>query len=166
MRIIEELMEIWLNEVCDTVMISFDKTQLTRFWAKVAYPVYLTIGNIPKHICQKPLYQGQILLTYLPTTKLEHVLNQASRCCTIMNIFHACLKFILSWKGWNWRRVNKEWWWSSLSVTNFIWPYLHQFSIDSHGLNGYGKPLKRPFDRYQSRLEAISNGRDIRQINW
>ena len=51
-------------------------------------------------------------------------------------------------------------------VTNFIWPYLHQFSIDSHGLNGYGKPLKRPFDRYQSRLEAISNGRDIRQINW
>ena len=34
------------------------------------------------------------------------------------------------------------------SVTNFIRPYLHQFSIDSHGLNGYGKPLKRPFDRY------------------
>ena len=51
-------------------------------------------------------------------------------------------------------------------VTNFIWPYLHQFSIDSHCLNGYGKPLKRPFDRYQSRLEAISNGRDNRQINW
>ena len=51
-------------------------------------------------------------------------------------------------------------------VTNFIRPYLHQFSIDSHGLNGYGKPLKRPFDRYQSRLEAINNGRDIRQINW
>jgi len=51
-------------------------------------------------------------------------------------------------------------------VTNFIRPYLHQFSIDSHGLNGYGKPLERPFDRYQSRLEAISDGRDIRQINW
>jgi len=50
-------------------------------------------------------------------------------------------------------------------VTNFIWSYLHQFSIDSHILNGYGKPLKRPFDRYQSRLEAINNGRDIRQIN-
>ena len=51
-------------------------------------------------------------------------------------------------------------------VTNFIRPYLHQFSIDSHGLNGYGKPLKRPFDQYQSRLKAINNGRDIRQINW
>jgi len=53
-----------------------------------------------------------------------------------------------------------------IRVTNFIRPYLHQFSIDSHGLNGYGKPLKGPFDRYQSRLEAINNGRDIRQINW
>jgi len=53
-----------------------------------------------------------------------------------------------------------------MDVTNFIQPYLHQFSIDSHGFNGYGKPLKRPFDQYQSRLEAINNGRDIRQINW
>ena len=52
------------------------------------------------------------------------------------------------------------------SVTNFIQPYLHQFFDDSHGLNGYRKPLKRPFDQYQSRLEAISIGRDIRQINW
>jgi len=51
-------------------------------------------------------------------------------------------------------------------VTNFIRPYLHQFFNDSHGLNGYGKPLKRPFDRYQSLLEVISIGRDIRQINW
>jgi len=31
-------------------------------------------------------------------------------------------------------------------VTNFIWPYLHQLFIDSHGLNGHGKPLKRPFN--------------------
>ena len=37
---------------------------------------------------------------------------------------------------------------NSIGVTNFIQPYLHQFFIDSHGLNGYGKPLKRPFDRY------------------
>jgi len=35
-----------------------------------------------------------------------------------------------------------------VSVINFIRPYLHQFFIDSHGLNDYGKPLKRPFDRY------------------
>jgi len=52
------------------------------------------------------------------------------------------------------------------TVTNFIWPYLHPFFIDSHSLNGYRKPLKRPFDKYQSRLKVINNGRDIRQINW
>jgi len=53
-----------------------------------------------------------------------------------------------------------------ISVTNFIRPYLHQFFDDSHGLNGYRKPMKRPFDRYQSHLKVISIGRDIRQINW
>jgi len=55
---------------------------------------------------------------------------------------------------------------SGVTVTNFIWPYLHQFFDDSHGLRASLKPLRRPFDRYQSRLEAISIGRDIRQINW
>jgi len=31
-------------------------------------------------------------------------------------------------------------------VTNFIQPYLHQFFDNSHGTNGYKKPLKRPFN--------------------
>ena len=52
------------------------------------------------------------------------------------------------------------------SVTNFIRPYLYQFFYYSHGLKTSLKPLRRPFDRYQSRLEAINIGRDIRQINW
>jgi len=52
-----------------------------------------------------------------------------------------------------------------LSVTNFIQLYLYQFFNDSHGLNGTQKPLKRPFNQYQSCLEAINNGWDIRQIN-
>jgi len=50
-------------------------------------------------------------------------------------------------------------------VTNFIWPYLHQFFDNSHSLNGFQKPLKRPFDRCQSHFEAINIGQDIRQIN-
>jgi len=54
----------------------------------------------------------------------------------------------------------------SPDVTNFIRPYLHLFFDDSHGLKASLKPLRRPFDRYQSRLEAISIDRDIRQINW
>ena len=74
----------------------------------------------------------------------------------------------VSWGGWVLLIVLRDevWYLDIGGVTNFIRPYLHQFSIDSHGLNGYGKPLKGPFDRYQSRLEAINNGRDIRQINW
>ena len=61
------------------------------------------------------------------------------------------------------KEIQKE---AKAAVTNFIQPYLHQFFDYSHGLNGYRKPLKRPYYRYQSHLEAISIGRDIRQINW
>jgi len=67
------------------------------------------------------------------------------------------------WRGLHTIKETRLW---MVIVTNFIWPYLHQFFIDSHSINGYGKPLKRPFDRYWSNLEAINNGRDIRQINW
>jgi len=51
-------------------------------------------------------------------------------------------------------------------VTNFIQSYLHQFFDNSHGLNGYEKPSKRPFDQCQSHLKAINIGQDIKQINW
>jgi len=51
-------------------------------------------------------------------------------------------------------------------VTNFIQSYLHQIFNDFHGLNASLKPLRKPFDRCQSRLEAINIGRDIKQINW
>jgi len=37
-------------------------------------------------------------------------------------------------------------WNGPYSVTNFIWPYLHQFFDDSHGLKTSLKPSKRPFD--------------------
>jgi len=33
------------------------------------------------------------------------------------------------------------------------------------GLNNYRKPLKRPFDQYQSHLEAINIGQAIEQIS-
>lgn len=56
-----------------------DKTQLTTFGNKTAYPVYITIGNLPKEIRWKPSHQAQILLAYLPTTKLEHIKNKAAR---------------------------------------------------------------------------------------
>jgi hypothetical protein len=77
------------------VLISFNKTQLTVFCSKTAYLVYMTIGNLPKHIQRKPSQQGQVLLTYLPTSKLGHISNNSAQQCTLANIFHVCIKYVL-----------------------------------------------------------------------
>ena len=52
------------------VILSLDKTQLTLFRGKVAYPVYITIGNIPKAIRRKPSHCTQLLIAYLSVSKL------------------------------------------------------------------------------------------------
>ncbi|KDQ06449.1 hypothetical protein BOTBODRAFT_121523 [Botryobasidium botryosum FD-172 SS1] len=77
------------------IIISSDKTQLMVFGGKTAYPVYMTIGNLPKEIRQKPSHQGQILLAYLPTTRLEHIQSKASRRRAVANLFHECMRKIL-----------------------------------------------------------------------
>jgi len=77
------------------VILSSDKTQLTVFGNKTAYPVYMTIGNLPKHIRRKPSRQGQILLAYLPTSKLKHIRNKAARRRAVANLFHACMAFLV-----------------------------------------------------------------------
>ncbi|KAJ7803565.1 hypothetical protein B0H14DRAFT_3091956 [Mycena olivaceomarginata] len=77
------------------IIISSDKTLLTLFRNRTAYPVYLTIGNIPKDIRRKPSRQAQILLAYLPTSKLEHIAVKALRRRILANLFHACMRKIL-----------------------------------------------------------------------
>ncbi|KAJ6550698.1 hypothetical protein B0H10DRAFT_2169918 [Mycena sp. CBHHK59/15] len=67
----------------------------TLFRNRTAYPVYLTIGNIPKDIRRKPSRQAQILLAYLPTSKLEHITNKSSRRRVLANLFHACMSKIM-----------------------------------------------------------------------
>ena len=56
-----------------------DKTQVTIFHNKSAYPMYLTIGDIPKEIRCKPSCRAYVLLGYLPTTNLKHITNRAKR---------------------------------------------------------------------------------------
>lgn len=78
------------------IIISSDKTQVTVFRNKSAYPIYITIGNIPKEIRRKPSRRAYILLGYLPTSRLEHITNKASRRRTLGHLFHACMSYILS----------------------------------------------------------------------
>ncbi|KAJ6450612.1 hypothetical protein C8R45DRAFT_1057188 [Mycena sanguinolenta] len=66
------------------IIISSDKTQLTVFGNKTAYPVYMTLGNIPKEI-------RYILLAYLPTSRMKHITNKAARRRILANVFHACM---------------------------------------------------------------------------
>ncbi|KZT20962.1 hypothetical protein NEOLEDRAFT_1074287 [Neolentinus lepideus HHB14362 ss-1] len=77
------------------VIISSDKTQVTLFGNKAAYPIYMTIGNLPKEIRRKPSRGGHVLLGYLPTTRLDHITNKAARRRTIGNLFHSCVRRIL-----------------------------------------------------------------------
>ncbi|KAJ7060041.1 hypothetical protein C8F01DRAFT_1210503 [Mycena amicta] len=93
----EEQKEVEKNTPGATVIpiiLSSDKTQLTMFGTRTAYPVYMTIGNIPKAIRRKPSYRAYVLLAYLPTANLSHIKNLASRQRTLGNIFHACLSYI------------------------------------------------------------------------
>ncbi|KAJ7805230.1 hypothetical protein B0H14DRAFT_3091624 [Mycena olivaceomarginata] len=78
------------------IIISSDKTQLTVFGNKTAYPVYMTLGNIPKEIRRKPSRRAYILLGYLPTSRLKHIKNKSARRRILANIFHACMKYMLA----------------------------------------------------------------------
>ena len=78
------------------ILISSDKTQLTHFRSKSAYPIYLTIGNIPKAIRSKPTQHAQLLMNYILTVQLKHITNQVARCRALANLFHSCMCRVLS----------------------------------------------------------------------
>ncbi|KAN0105222.1 hypothetical protein V8E52_011254 [Russula decolorans] len=71
------------------VILSSDKTQLTVFRDNTAYPIYLTIGNISKNIRRKPSRMAQILIGFIPTSKLHGLSNQSARRRALANLFHA-----------------------------------------------------------------------------
>ncbi|VDB94448.1 unnamed protein product [Peniophora sp. CBMAI 1063] len=77
------------------LIVSSDKTQLTLFRNRSCYPVYLTIGNIPKDIRRKTSLQGQVLLGYLPVTRLAGIKRDDVRRRAQAGLFHDCLRDIL-----------------------------------------------------------------------
>jgi hypothetical protein len=61
----------------------------------MAYPVYLTIGNVPKDIRRKPSHHACVLIGYIPTTKLAGIGNKAGRRRALANLFHGCMRAVL-----------------------------------------------------------------------
>ncbi|KAF9790566.1 hypothetical protein BJ322DRAFT_999138 [Thelephora terrestris] len=78
------------------LLISSDKTRVVMFGTKSAYPVYLTIGNIPKELCQRPSRRTHVLLGYVPTTSLHHVSSTTSHRRMVANLFHYCMSRMLA----------------------------------------------------------------------
>ncbi|KAJ7820515.1 hypothetical protein B0H14DRAFT_3147084 [Mycena olivaceomarginata] len=79
------------------VIIATDKTQLTQFsGGRSAYPVYLTLGNIPKALRRKPSQNACILLGYLSVDKIARK-NLSKKSVTSRNqkLFHASMRMIL-----------------------------------------------------------------------
>lgn len=79
------------------VIISTDKTQLTQFsGSKQAYPVYLTLGNIPNRLRRKPSEQACILIGYLPINKLTRgTLSKQGVSARYRQVFHKAMSILL-----------------------------------------------------------------------
>ncbi|EPS96428.1 hypothetical protein FOMPIDRAFT_1090586, partial [Fomitopsis schrenkii] len=56
---------------------------------------YLTLGNIPRTIHQKPSEHACILLGYLPSAKLSKTLPQKERKARQQRLFHEAMRIIV-----------------------------------------------------------------------
>jgi hypothetical protein len=79
------------------VIIATDKTQLTQFSGnKAAYPVYLTIGNIPKATRRKPSKHACVLIAYLSVDKMDRSrMNDQEHRSRVQRLFHESMRIVL-----------------------------------------------------------------------
>lgn len=79
------------------VIIATDKTQLTQFsGSKSAYPVYLTLGNIPKSLRRKPKARACVLIAYLSVDKVsKRGLSKTKLKLRNYEIFHRSMALVL-----------------------------------------------------------------------
>ncbi|KAF8593938.1 hypothetical protein BDV93DRAFT_409266, partial [Ceratobasidium sp. AG-I] len=77
-------------------IIATDETQLTILsGSKVAWPVYASIGNIPKAIRRCPSEQAMLLIGLIPVAKLEWITNVEENAKKRWELYHACMALIL-----------------------------------------------------------------------
>jgi hypothetical protein len=79
------------------IIIATDKTQLTQFSGnKAAYPVYLTIGNIPKATRRKPSKHACVLIAYLSVEKINRSrMNDQEHRSRVQRVFHESMRIVL-----------------------------------------------------------------------
>ena len=79
------------------VIIATDKTNLTQFsGSKCAYPVYLTIGNLPRAIRRKPSEHACILIAYLSVDKCRRgSFTKNIQRARNHRLFHESMRLIL-----------------------------------------------------------------------
>lgn len=78
------------------MIIASDKTRLTQFAGnKSAYPVYLTIGNIPKAIRRKPSARACVLIAYLSVDKISDGLSATVLRVRNYELFHRSMTLVL-----------------------------------------------------------------------
>jgi len=79
------------------VIIATDKTQLTQFSGnKAAYPVYLTVGNIPKATRRKPSKHACVLIAYLSVDKMDRSrMNDQEHRSRVQRLFHESMRIVL-----------------------------------------------------------------------
>ncbi|KAH9953060.1 hypothetical protein BGW80DRAFT_1131022, partial [Lactifluus volemus] len=85
-----------VNATIAPIILSSDKTQLSRFGGdKIAWPVYMTLGNIDKAKRRQPKAHATILIGYLPVPSLESVSKDV---CSEKgyDLFHYCMRKLLS----------------------------------------------------------------------
>ncbi|KAF8597824.1 hypothetical protein BDV93DRAFT_452224 [Ceratobasidium sp. AG-I] len=77
------------------VILASDKTCLTIIaGSKQAYPVYLTIGNIPSDLRRQESSRTTIVLAYLPVTKLAGY-SKSQRQLLLQELFHQSMAHVL-----------------------------------------------------------------------
>ncbi|KAJ8581810.1 hypothetical protein M405DRAFT_722884, partial [Rhizopogon salebrosus TDB-379] len=79
------------------VIIATDKTQLTQYSGnKAAYPVYMTLGNLPRSLRRKPSKHACILIAYLSISKsIGKKLTKKQKSSRIQQIFHDSMRVVL-----------------------------------------------------------------------
>lgn len=86
-----------LGAAIAALLLSSDKTHLTNYSGdKVAWPLYGTLGNIPKHIRRQSSKHATMLLAYLPVVKLDCFSTAEKRSNALHQIFHRAMRTVLA----------------------------------------------------------------------